>query len=96
MKEYIEREATKQLIESKMTKIAAKSGDARSHIIQGYMLGKAHAKDWVDQIPTADVVEVVRCRECKHFMSNYCTHDLAMNYCCGNDFCSYGARKEQT
>lgn len=55
----------------------------------------------IEQTPTADVVEVVRCKECKyHFppphqdglyakCSNSCLH-MKMT-----DFCSYGERKEQ-
>ena len=52
------------------------------------------------QAPTIDAVSVVRCRECIHFdgfncnrfgepaeCSNPCSDD-------GNDFCSYGERKE--
>lgn len=48
------------------------------------------------KIPTADVVEVVRCKDCKHFVSEVCRHDFAMNLSRGDDFCSYGERKEQT
>ena len=44
--------------------------------------------------PTADVVEVVRCKDCKHFESDFCRYDFALNFCCGDDFCSYGERKE--
>lgn len=43
----------------------------------------------------ADVVEVVRCKECKHFISEVCRHDFAMNLSRGDDFCSYGERKGQ-
>lgn len=52
----------------------------------------------VDLIPTADVVEVVRCKDCKHFGKDmgYGKHDCKkyeMPYCLENDFCSYGERK---
>lgn len=53
-----------------------------------------------DSVPNAatvcDMVEVVRCKDCKHFVSEVCRHDLAMNLSRGDDFCSYGERKEQT
>ena len=51
-------------------------------------------------IPAADVVEVVRCKDCKYRK----TEDCAMFYECDcgeqhtwendNDFCSYGERKD--
>ena len=48
------------------------------------------------EIPTADVVVAVRCRDCKHYVSDYCTRDIKgrtnMFYMAENDFCSYGER----
>lgn len=41
--------------------------------------------------PTADVVEVVRCKDCKHFGSVGCAVDVVVN---PNDYCSYGERGE--
>lgn len=40
-----------------------------------------------------DVVEVVRCKDCKHFVSEVCRHDFALNFCRGDDFCCYGERR---
>ena len=52
----------------------------------------------IQKQPTVDVVEVVRCRDCKHYVANYCTRDIRgrtnMFYMSDNDFCSYGARKD--
>lgn len=56
----------------------------------------------LDALPTADVVDVVRCKDCK-FRN---TSDCAMRYECdncsvqyswenNNDYCSYGERREQ-
>ena len=42
----------------------------------------------------SDVVEVVRCKDCKHFVSEVCRHDFALNFCRGDDYCCYGERKE--
>lgn len=43
--------------------------------------------------PTADVVEVVRCKDCKHRKKNtFCLHN--MRYEDDNGFCSYGERAE--
>lgn len=53
----------------------------------------------MDNLPTADVVEVVRCRECKYssFIKS-CSKYLCEKGCgklkYSNDFCSYGERKE--
>lgn len=53
----------------------------------------------IDTQPTADVVEVVRCKDCEHgqsynmFGSRYCLkhNDVAVR---DNDFCSYGERAD--
>lgn len=44
--------------------------------------------------PTADVVEVVRCKECKHFDHGICVHEFACSLIRDDDFCSYGERSE--
>lgn len=56
-------------------------------------------KSLIDNAPTADVVEVVRCKDCKYFVENkdafvkYCKRELKnMNVKC-NDFCSYGEKE---
>ena len=47
-----------------------------------------------------DIVEVVRCKDCKRFVVNkeavtsYCTRGLQNTYAKPDDFCSYGERKE--
>lgn len=54
----------------------------------------------IRQLPAADVVEVVRCKDCKHFHAvetgMFCDkyvsiHDASRN---PQDFCSFAARKE--
>lgn len=61
---------------------------------------RAIAKD----APTADVVEVVRCGQCKHCTltdeGEYNPEDIVCDYFMTdgmqeNDYCSYGERKEQ-
>ena len=32
--------------------------------------------NFVDVAPTADVVEVVRCKDCEHYVAEYCTRDI--------------------
>lgn len=53
-------------------------------------------RDALQNVPAIDAVEVVRCKDCKHFNPvegglPLCTmHLVAMAY---NDFCSYGERR---
>ena len=59
-----------------------------------------YAKSFVDNAPTVDAVEVVRCKDCKHF-----TEGMAVGMCkrvpdkpiipvVYDHFCSYGERRE--
>lgn len=49
----------------------------------------------IRRCPTVDVVEVVRCKDCKHFNCDYCFHDkMEHSRCREDDFCSYGERKD--
>ena len=66
-------------------------------------------RDSISEIPAADVVEVVRCKDCGHayinsfsaqsgiavcrFLANRSNGELAIVQ--QDDFCSYGERKEQ-
>ena len=49
------------------------------------------------EVPTADVVEVVRCRDCKWLydeMDDYCCRShRGLARICENSFCSYGERR---
>lgn len=48
-------------------------------------------EDVINKTPTTDVVEVVRCKNCKHRKKNtFCLHN--MRYEADNGFCSYGER----
>lgn len=50
----------------------------------------------IEQTPTADVVEVVRCIDCGHKGAAFCmAGDFPLTKENENDFCSYGERKEQ-
>lgn len=82
MAEYIEREAA-------IRKINGEFPDA-------------HYPSWyaalIEEIPAADVVEVVRCKDCKWFGRDlgYGKHDCKkyeMPFCLETDFCSYGERR---
>jgi len=56
----------------------------------------------LDRIPTADVVEVVRCKDCVYWDGMGCKgrceapeNGLIRDYTNDDDFCSYGERKQQ-
>jgi hypothetical protein len=53
----------------------------------------------IENAPAADVVEVVRCRDCKFRLDRVCDCDQWANddfatYIDENDFCSYGAKMD--
>ena len=55
----------------------------------------------VKNAPRVDAVEVVRCKDCKHYWlpQGFCTHDRHDHQTMAvwqedNDFCSYGERRE--
>lgn len=56
----------------------------------------------IDNAPTVDAVEVVRCKDCKHYEMGVClkiysdgnVHSAAWQKRKPDDFCSYGERKE--
>ena len=47
--------------------------------------------EFVESIPAADVVEVVRCSQCKHWYQGDC-YRLELSR--PDDYCSYGERKD--
>lgn len=59
----------------------------------------AHYPSWyaaqIEDIPAADVVPVVRCRDCREFAktSHWC--ESFDNPTGEDDFCSYGKRREE-
>lgn len=69
MPEYIDREAVIQVLEESMTKIAKKVGEENPSV-QGYLLAKNHAIDYINLIPAADVVEKKDCGQCKYFQKS--------------------------
>lgn len=56
----------------------------------------------IDNAPTVDAVEVVRCKDCKHYDMGVClkiysdgnVHSAAWQSRRPDDFCSYGERKD--
>ena len=90
MAEYIEREALLEDLQA-----AVENGG------MGGMVASA-LKRYVKRAPAADVVEVVRCEDCKHAWIHPCgyvychrdgrnTYEMTFNL---DSFCSYGERKD--
>ena len=59
------------------------------------------AKEVIGDAPTVDAVEVVRCKECKHYMlwedsddKKTCAKSIGLMVSSPDDFCSYGERRE--
>ena len=75
-----------------------------SEFLQGYIAGLRGAVNAINEIPKADAVEVVRCKDCKHYDNSegicWC-HLNSKFYPGGADwhsfpedgFCSYGERR---
>lgn len=60
--------------------------------------GLLAAADQLNKLPTPDVVEVVRCKECKNLMFSDFYGECSKAHfgiVSPNDFCSRGERKEQ-
>ena len=85
-KEYIERGA---LIE-KMFPIGMPNNGK-------YPINAKAVRTAIEQVPAADVVEVVRCKDCKWWHKGGCAFrkDCTADLPSADDFCSHGERKEQ-
>ena len=55
---------------------------------------KASVKRVLIQAPTTDVVEVVRCRDCRHYKGEQFNCWVMRSKMQPNDYCSYGERRE--
>ena len=95
-KEYIEREAALDAI-THNTLIDPTESDIVA-------LTLAVAQKNIRKVPAADVVEVVRCRDCQHYIDGKCyvsnrkrifTYDVNIHHRKADDFCSYGERRTE-
>ena len=80
----------------------AESPDERHSDVPEYSEHKIHemiyrtineAMSAIEQQPTADAVEVVRCKDCKYLHRMVCPYGIRRTPR-GNDYCSYGKRRE--
>lgn len=95
--EYIDREALKKKIELRIKSWSRDCNSKAPAIVNTYKEILHELK----YIPTADVVEVVRCKDCRMFVENkeafvaYCKRELK-NLCVNpNDYCSYGEKRSE-
>jgi hypothetical protein len=55
------------------------------------------ARKLIAEAPTVDAVEVVRCKNCRHYQNGYCNHFGYYDYAPAvdaEDFCSHAWRKD--
>lgn len=106
MAEYIEREAVMKRIKAHIKQITPIEESRDMFFHDSGINGEATGA-WLEvkNAPAADVVEVVRCRDCKHFNMREleCQNDAvstdheggasySLNFYL-DDFCSYGERR---
>ena len=63
----------------------------------GYEGIREDVKRIFENAPTVDAVEVVRCKDCRHWTMGYCNHFAYYDYepmTNEDDYCSYGERRE--
>ena len=79
-----------------------KREDAIKEVNTWSMFGNDNLESRLKRLPSADVVEVVRCKDCEHCEKRRTANCLTFFYClrqeCSikdNDYCSYGERKEK-
>ena len=92
-KEYLERSMVFAAIEGKMESLDAM-------VNHNYKQAVRDVHGVVCKIPTADVVEVVRCCECVHCdpANKHCDHPMGTTLPASreeNDYCSYGEKKRK-
>lgn len=97
MAEYINKEEAYRNLNSLYNDLDSLDEEDPELWVDGF-IGIAIGK--IEDIPAADVVEVVRCKDCKFRKTEYCSmyyececgHQSSWEY--DNYFCSFGKRKE--
>lgn len=93
MSEYIKREDAMKPLYERFSSAKSRGDDGIAEIVGMDYIA-------VSNVPSADVVEVVRCKECMHNGSfdtdcPFGWRDERFNLPDDIDFCSYGEREEQ-
>ena len=71
-----------------------------SDYMTGYLCALSVTEGMIAKTPTADVVEVVRCKDCKDYEphgngnAGICRNSKCKGLRWDNDYCSYGERSE--
>lgn len=96
MDEYVSRELVKERFKKRLNWLKKDIHDEYSSALYDCC---EYDTNLIDEIPAADVVPVVRCRECNHCdPENYhCDHPMGTAAPLRrkpDDFCSYGERKD--
>lgn len=95
-KEYIEREEAIKILFRTFECYWEIPCDPHDLLVQ-HMVCKV--RDRIKESPAADVVEVVRCKDCKHSADetdggNYLCNRKMLGLVRPNDFCSFGERRD--
>ncbi len=101
MSDYIKREDAKRFLFDRLIETA--NNNTGYQCDSGIVYQDAAERIrlcWINEIPAADVVEVVRCKDCKWCHSGYCEmYDDLIPFGCANRpweewFCADGARMD--
>ena len=96
-KEYIEKRKLKPLFEERFyTAFMQEKTRENPEFWSGVCAGVNWGLNTIFDEPAADVVEVVRCKDCKHYGTSGCAMDTYAFDVVEECFCSYGERKEAT
>ena len=99
MARYIDVEGYRKLFDEEYKKTRKLISEGETHL-DNLAEGFSEASRVIDLIPTADVVEVVRCRDCRYFTKGMAIgmckriEDKPIIPCCCDNFCKYGDRRE--
>ena len=100
MSDYIDRQATLKNLEIKRQDALMMDDLRRASII---MYGMILGEEAVRNQPSVDAVEVVRCKDCRWYKTNYSWNGNEHRICAkepyepvrsADDFCSYGERND--
>ena len=90
MQGFIEKAISAIKNHAKAVSTAAKLDDLK----EAYIMGADHACDVLKQIAGNDVVEVIRCRDCKYFdFKDGCFYSNLCDINGENSYCSFAERK---
>lgn len=96
MSDYIERQAVIDAIHCDITITGRQNAELVASTIGAFV-------DRIKALPSADVVQVIRCRKCKYFWTYRCMDSMPIETCelaqtfynPDLDFCSLAKRREE-